>query len=101
MVLGCMRRAEAEAMAADAGVRDWTVAHLTRKWLWAGHVARRPATALAYRVTTWRDSDWQVVAMELGNRRPLRPSTRRWMKWEDVIKRFSSEIYRRLAESRT
>ena len=42
------------------------------------------------KVTEWRDSDWQSWAVTLGNSRPLRPSTRRWMKWEDCMRRFCS-----------
>jgi hypothetical protein len=74
-------------LAKDAGVREWTRAHATSKWLWAGHVARCPADSWTWRVTTWRDAEWQVLANEAGSSRPLRPSTRRWMRWEDRLRR--------------
>ena len=55
-----IKRATARALvvAADAKVRDWVAAHYERKWRWAGHVARRPDTALVWRATTWRDAEW-------------------------------------------
>ena len=85
-----IRRAtrKAKAIADSARVREWVRAHSTSKWGWAGHVARRPVHSWVWRATTWRDSDWQALAMEGGAARPLRPSRRRWMKWEDRLRRF-------------
>ena len=37
---------KAKEVAAQAGVRDWVVAHATRKWSWAGHVMRRSGSQL-------------------------------------------------------
>ena len=74
--------------ASTYGVRNWTTAHRRCKWLWAGHVARRPASTWVWRVTTWRDSSWQQAVSD-SSRRPLRPSRRRWMKWEDSLRRFA------------
>ena len=68
------------------GVRDWL--HATRKWHWAGHAARRETSPWLWRVTFWRDSDWYKDAVDLGTFRPQRPSRRRWMKWEDPLRRF-------------
>ena len=63
-------------------------AHGTSKWSWAGHVSRRPVRSWVWRVTVWRDSDWQSLMLESCTARPLRPSRRRWMKWEDILRRF-------------
>ena len=81
---------KAERLATAAGVRNWVEAHRAAKWSWAGHVARRPATTWVWRVSSWRDSEWQALAMEVGSTRPLRPSRRRWMKWEYDLHRFCS-----------
>ena len=72
-------------------VRDWVSAHGRCKWLWAGHVARRPASTWVWRVTTWRDYSWQQVVND-SSCRPLRPSRRRWMKWEDSLRRFAQHM---------
>ena len=79
---------KAESLAKSAHVRDWLVAHSTMKWSWAGHVARRPVVTWVWRVSAWRDSEWQAVAMDHASARPLRPSRRRWMKWEHGIVKF-------------
>ena len=76
------------AIAASQNVRQWQHAHFKSKWLWAGHVARRPSMTWVWRVTTWRDAEWQEFATESGMVRPLRPLRRRWMKWEDAMRRF-------------
>lgn len=75
-------------IAVEAGVRDWVETHALRKWCWAGHVARRCASTWLWRVTFWRDSDWNRSAIEDGGVRLLRSSRRRWMKWEDPLRRF-------------
>ena len=81
---------KAERLASAAGVRNWEEAHRAAKWSWAGHVARRPVTAWVWRVSTWRDSEWQTLVMEVGGVRPLRPSRRRWMQWGQDLHRFCS-----------
>jgi hypothetical protein len=82
---------KAESMANAAKVREWTVAHSQAKWTWAGHVERRPVSAWVWRVTSWRDSQWQALMDDSAtSARPLRPSRRRWMKFEDSLKRFCS-----------
>ena len=81
----------AESLANAACVRNWVNAFWLSKWNWAGHVARRPVTSWVWRVTEWRDSDWQALVNEAGSARPLRPSRRRWMKWEGVMQRFCSQ----------
>ena len=87
-----IRRATHKALdwSARAAVRDWAGWHFERKWLWAGHVARRSSDTWLLRVTTWRDSAWQSLANDMGTSRDMRPSTRRWMKWEDPLRRFCS-----------
>eukprot|EP00973_Karenia_brevis_P029975 4133186-Karenia_brevis.AAC.1 len=80
----------AVATAAKCGVRDWCSAHLKSKWLWGGHVARRDGSTWLSRVVGWRDSAWQDSANQMGHSRPVRPSKRRWMKWEDVLRRYCS-----------
>jgi len=84
-----IRRATRKAMrmAESAGVKDWIHVHFRCKWLWAGHVARREPTSWLNRVASWRDSYWQDLVGPLGSARPLRPSRRRWMKWEDSLRR--------------
>ena len=75
----------------EAGIREWVQAHAAQKWSWAGHVARRPAATWLYKVTVWRDSNWGMAVGCLGCERPLRRSRRRWMKWEDSLRRFCAE----------
>ena len=82
---------KAKSLAQSCGVRVWTQAHPESKWLWVGHVARRPTSTWVWRVTKWRDSEWQHMAEEMGSRL-LRPSRRRWMKWEDGIRRHCADI---------
>ena len=76
------------ALAAECNVRRWTVAHAMAKWSWAGHVARRPVSTWLWNATVWRDSEWNLLASDLGAARPLRPWRRRWMKWEDALRRY-------------
>ena len=71
-----------------AGVQVWASWHFERKWSWAGHVARRGLDTWLSRVTTWRESAWQSLANDMGTARDMRPSRRRWMKWEDPLRRF-------------
>ena len=73
-----------ESIATSVGVRTWTSSHFQKKWQWAGHVARRPENCWLKRTTSWRDSRWQSVVGNLVDR-PLRPSKRRWMKWESSV----------------
>ena len=77
-------------VAKETGVRDWIEASSRYKWGWAGHVAQRPSGTWVSRISSWRDSEWQAIAMEMGSSRPMRPSRRRWMKWEDALRRFCS-----------
>lgn len=74
--------------AEHCSVKNWCTYHYERKWRWALHVARSSHDSWIYRVTTWRDSTWQQFAEEMGTQRELRPSRRRWMKWEDALRRF-------------
>ena len=84
------RRATAKALqaACSAGIRDWVHAHYEKKWAWAGYVTRRPADSLTYRVLSWRDSLWCSLAADFGRRVVVRPSRRRWAKYEDALRRF-------------
>ena len=88
--LGWIQRATHKSLnwAVRAGVRHWGDLHFERKWMWAGHVARRGPDTWLHRVTMWRDSTWQSLASEMGGSREFRPSRRRWMKWEDPLRRF-------------
>ena len=79
---------KAVGMASAQKARQWQEAHLTNKWHWAGHVARRPATSWVWRVTVWRDSEWLDMVKECGMKRPLRPSKRRVMKLDELVRRF-------------
>ena len=82
---------KAVALAKRYNVREWVETHALYKWSWAGHAIRRPQNTWVWRTTTWRDADWQtLVTEEMGASRPMRPSRRRWMKWEDALRRFCS-----------
>ena len=76
------------AMSDQLGLIPWITKHLTKKWYWAGHVARRGASTWLLRTTGWRDSYWQSVVGDLAGG-PLRPSRRRWMKWEQLLHKYS------------
>ncbi len=39
------------------------------------------------RQTEWRDSAWQAAVADWGSLRPMRPSSRRWMRYEDCLRR--------------
>ncbi len=82
--------AKARSRALEAGVRDWVHAHAQKKWHWPGHASRRSFSTWVRKVTCWRDSDW-TKAMTDCSWRPRRPSRRRWMKWEDPIRRYAAE----------
>ena len=62
------------------------------KWSWAGHVARSDDKTWIHRTTFWRDSVWQKLMMTSGIKRPLRPSRRRWTKWEDSVRRICDSV---------
>ena len=81
----------ARKLAVEADVRDWEHAHAYRKWMWAGHAARRSPSTWLWQVLSWRDADWTKLAMEQGGDRPMRPSRVRCMKWEDGMRRFMAE----------
>ena len=81
----------ARQVARSAAVKEWVPEHFRRKWNWAGKVARTPLTEWVYKVTSWRDSSWQAMANDLGALRPFRPSRRRWMRFEDCLRRFCSD----------
>ena len=88
-----IRRSTAKArhLAEGAGIRNWGRACAAYKWAWAGHVARRATSTWLWKVTSWRDSAWTASCVEVGGERPLRPSRRRWMKWEHVLQTFSRQ----------
>ena len=94
---------KAEDLARQAGIRDWTQAHHAMKWSWAGHVARRSSDSWVWRTTMWRDSCWQAL-VDGCSARPLRPSRRRWLRWEDSLHRYCREnglgVWTDLAEDR-
>ena len=78
---------KALSLSTRVGGRSWIDMHLQRKWHWAGHVARRGLDSWLLRTTSWRDSNWQSVVQDLAYR-PVRPSRRRWMKWEEALRRY-------------
>ena len=59
-----------------AGIRDWAKEQARRKWIWAGHVARRT------------DKRWTREVLEYhpvhGSRARGHPKTR----WEDELDKF-------------
>jgi hypothetical protein len=78
---------KAVGLAQSQRVREWVHARGLSKWSWARHVARRPTTTWVWRTTVWRDAEWQSLALEAAISCPLQPSRRRWMKWEDCLRR--------------
>ena len=66
----------AEEAARFTGIKDWVVEQSRRKWMWAGHVARRT------------DKRWSKVTLDWipseGSRRRGHPDTR----WEDALNSF-------------
>ena len=78
-----IRRAteRARCLATMAGVRE----------CWAGHVARRSASTWLWCVTAWRDAEWTRLSLTSSSMRPLRPSRRRWVKWEHTLQRFTQQ----------
>ena len=91
--LDWIQRATHTALAAAerAGVRCWKFTHFMRKWLWAGHVARRPSCSWLIKITEWRDSSWQRTVDGLAER-PRRPSKRRWMRFEDRLRQYTDAL---------
>jgi len=85
-----LRRSTHRAMALsdELGLSPWITTHLTKKWHWAGHVARRGGDTWLHRTTCWRDTSWQEIVGNLAGR-PMRPSRRRWMKWEQLLHQYS------------
>ena len=75
-------------IAKSCGMKEWPLAHALSKWGWAGHVARSAGKSWVWNVSAWMDADWTAWALQRGGTRPLRPSRRRWMKWEDPLRRF-------------
>merc|ERR1711865_13085 len=57
----------------------------------AGHVARSSASTWLWRVTAWRDAVWTRLSLTSSSMRPLRPSRRRWVKWEHTLQRFTQQ----------
>ena len=104
-IVGCRRLADedwlvwfrrathrARSIAFGAGVKSWLAEQARLKFLWAGHVARRPGSTWLHKTVLWRDSSWSELMDQLGVRRPRRPSKIRMMKWEDIIRRFVSTL---------
>ena len=95
---------KAENLANQASVRDWVRAHHEMKWSWAGHVSRRSSSSWVWKTTMWRDSYWQALVQGCSSR-PLRPSRRRWIRWEDPLQRYCKEnavgAWTTLAEDRS
>ena len=85
---------QAVRKAAAVNVYEWPEEQKKLKWNWAGHVARSGAQTWVSKTTFWRDSNWQKLMMTLGVARPLRPSRRRWAKWEDSVRRHCETLTR-------
>ena len=78
-------------LAREVSVKEWFHMHAVSKLRWAGHVARSTATTWLWRVSTWRDAEWTNLTNEFSSNRPLRPSRRWWMKFEDPMRRYCAE----------
>ena len=74
----------AKSKSQAAGVRPWVEEHLRGKWSWAGHVARMPSKRWPLKLTSWRDSRWNLGQAGQANR-ILRPRPGRQFRWEDEI----------------
>ena len=96
---------KARRLARDSAVKEWAPEHFKRKWRWAGATANKDPNEWVWKVTEWRDAAWQAAANELGAARPMRPSSRKWMRFEDVMRRFCTQRalggWRSLARSTT
>ena len=68
-----------------AGAKTCIDSHFQRKWRWAGHIARMHESESVSRTTFWRDRAWEALVPGVW----LRPSRRRWMKFDDVLRRFA------------
>ena len=86
----------AKTWGTKSGVRRWTEAHAKAKWEWAGHATRRGEDTWVARTTRWRDSQWQLVQPRGGNayrrdgmRTHVRPQRRRWLRWEDSLRKYA------------
>ena len=95
-----IRRATAAAVnwREKVGVRKWCEAHAKAKWEWAGHVMRRGGLTWVDKTTRWRDSEWGAAQPKGGNaygrsgmRTFVRPKCRRWLRWEDSLRKFAKE----------
>ena len=78
----------ANNFARRASTPRWETEHYRMKWNWAGNVARRSEESWLKRTTTWRDSCGQSLVDAVGLNRPLSPSTRPCVRWEDAMRRF-------------
>ena len=83
--------------AKEAGVRSWVKEHGKKKWEWAGHVQRRSEAQWVKKVTQWRDSQWGAAQPQGGNayarggmRTHVRPGRRRWLRWEDPMRKYAA-----------
>jgi hypothetical protein len=88
----------ADDRATNAGVQCWLRQHLWMKWQWAGRIANMSEERWAKRVTLWRDSIWQTEASSERDR-PLRARPGNRMRWEDEVRRYTSEAWH-MASSR-
>jgi len=81
----------ARQRAREAGLKEWPPEHFRRKWRWAGRIASSQGTEWTRKTTEWRDSAWQEAMDDMGSFRPRRPTNRRWMRFEDTLRRFCKE----------
>ena len=76
---------KAREIAVSAGATLWAQAHFWKKWRWAGHVARMTWDQWVPKVTRWRDAASGRLGIDLK-----RPTCRRWMKFEDPLRRWGA-----------
>ena len=68
-----------------AGLKAMVQKLMQRKWNWAGHVARRSAKTWLFRVTAWRDKEWEEMILGPKLRRSR---TGPWTRWVNDVETF-------------
>ena len=87
----------AEAARDAAGLRSWNADASSRKWHWAGHVARMNDHRWASRLTVWRNAAWwakQDHGTSPNVVRPMRARAGHFTRWESEVRTFAQGLAR-------